>query len=132
MIAKDPSIRLALVMAGTFCACIALADPIDLQITHGGEAITYHAQTKQPKAVSNAAAKSVDGTLEVLQSDDFSGKGQSSWHYFVRDANGRRIELNVDGLPRDLKGGSRVRIQGKQGVQPDTIDPDAITVLSEP
>ncbi len=124
--------RITLILAGMLYANIALADPIDLQITQGGEPITYHAQTKQPKAVSNAPRETLDGTLEVLQSDDFSGKGQSSWHYFVRDANGRRIELNVDALPRYLKGGSRVHVQGNQGLQPDTMDPDAITVLAEP
>jgi len=124
--------RLALVSAVVFCASVALADPVDVRITHGGKTVTYHAQTKQSKAASNAPAESLDGTLEVLHSDDFAGKGKSGWHHFVRDAKGKRTELNVDALPSDLKGGSKVHVQGKQGVQPDTVDPDAITVLSEP
>lgn len=124
--------RLSLFFAGVLCTSIALADPIDVRITHGGETAIYHAQTKQPKALGNAPAVSVDGTLEVLHSDDFAGKGKSSWHYFVRDANGRRIEINVDALARDVKGGSRVHVQGKQGIGPDSIDPEVIIVLAEP
>lgn len=79
-------------------------------------------------AVETAA---VEGTLAIAHSDDFAG-GKSRYFYHVRRDDAGITTLAVASLPSALRGGSRVIVSGKRGADASSLQPEAITILSEP
>jgi hypothetical protein len=73
----------------------------------------------------------IEGTLTIAHADDFaSGSGQYS--YEIHDDAGGVTPLNLSNLPSDLHGGSRVIVTGRLSVDGASIDPDTITIESDP
>src|SRR5690349_20162668 len=83
------------------------------------------------RAARAAGASQVEGTLAIVHADDFES-GHGRFQYHVRDDAGAVTVLNVGSLPAELRGGSRVGVLGKRSVDGASVDPDSITVQSEP
>lgn len=114
-----------------FAASAVWADPTAFTVRHGSRSEVHNAQTKGPKAKRNAPAVDVDGTLEIIHEDDFD-KGQSTFRFHVRGADGKVTRLNVDSLPQHVRGGSKVHVHGRRTAQPDQVDPETLDVQAEP
>ncbi len=73
----------------------------------------------------------VEGALAIAHADDFA-TGKSRYAYEVHDDAGGVTTLDVASLPSELHGGSRVRVSGKRSADGASLDPDTITIESEP
>ena len=78
-----------------------------------------------------ATPVNLDGTLTIAHADDFAS-GSSHFNYDVHDDAGGVTPLNVASLPSDVHGGSRVHVTGKRSPDGVSVDPDAITIATEP
>src|SRR5205823_3126155 len=83
------------------------------------------------RATSVAAAVQIQGTLIIAHADDFAG-GRGRYIYELHDEAGRVTPLNIANLPADLHGGSVVIVTGRPSVDGVSIDPDTITIESDP
>lgn len=109
-------------------AALAYADPVDFTI----DGVVHHAQSHYPKDPKGKAVV-LDGTLDVLHAD-YDDHGE--FHYFVRDAKGKRTEINVDHLPYNATPGKKIHVEGRRTkshtpfdpTTPESVDPSAIVL----
>ena len=93
-----------------------------------------HVTVLAPPAAGPSAGGTVaevEGTLGIAHGDDFEA-GRSQYHYHVQDDAGGVTRLNASTLPSELRGGSRVHVTGKRSADGASLDPQTITVESEP
>ena len=91
-----------------------------------------HATELAPPATGPATTSAeVEGTLGIAHGDDFES-GRSQYHYHVQDDAGGVTRLNVLNLPSEVRGGSRVRVTGKRSADGVSLDPETVTIESEP
>ena len=97
---------------------------------HGNALEAMSAEVIAPSSGSSDSAEA-EGLLAVAHADDFA-TGNSRYAYEVHEDAGGVTKLNIARLPAELHGGSRVRVFGKRGADGASLDPDTITIESEP
>ncbi len=65
-----------------------------------------------PQAVFDSRLPQIEGTFAILHQDPESKTGRGLFLYEVHSDDGIKTRLNVEALPRELKGGMRVVVQG--------------------
>ena len=77
------------------------------------------------------AAIQVEGTLAIAHGDDFAAS-KSQYFYHVHGDDAKVTTLEVASLPAALRGGSRVVVSGKRGVDASSLRPEQITIKAAP
>ncbi len=94
---------------------------------------TYHliVGTANPLTIAPKALISVQGTLALVQGDNFDG-GRSSYNLVVRGDDETTTPLRLSVIPDTLQRGMRVPVTGSITANGLSLEPDQITVLATP
>jgi hypothetical protein len=89
------------------------------------------AEILAPPAAAPIGAFEVQGTLAIAHADDFAN-GKSRYIYQVRDDASGVTTLSLKSLPAALRRGMRVVVSGQPDVDPSSLRPERITIVSAP
>ena len=92
-----------------------------------GALIVEQQQPSTRKAAAASTPASLEGTLNLLHSDNFEG-GTSRFIWTLVADDGQGVELDVPIAPTDMQSGMRARVTGTRNG--NVIVPDTITALS--